>query len=74
MEQLHHETGKALESSGNAHCRADPDKHVLVRLDVDLEPARLVDGRIEESEETLRRHVSGRNSSIRGSHVYKPGG
>jgi hypothetical protein len=74
MEQLHHETSKALESSGNADCRADPNKHVLVGLNVNLELARLVDRRIEESKETLRRHVSGLDYDIRGCRGYAPDG
>jgi hypothetical protein len=74
VEQLHHETRKALKCSGNAHRRADPDKHVLVRLDVDLEPAGFVDRRVEESKETLKRHVSGLERGIRGDRVYTPDG
>jgi hypothetical protein len=74
VEQLYHETSEALECSGYADCRADPDKYVLVRLDVDLEPAGLVDGRIKESKETLRRHVSGPNYDIRSRRVYTPDG
>ena len=42
MKQLHHQTSESLKGSRNAHCWADPDKHVLGRLDVDLELARFV--------------------------------
>ena len=47
VEQLHHEAGKSLERPGYADGGVHPDKHVLGRLDVDLEPARLVDGRVQ---------------------------
>ena len=53
VQQLHHQTSKALEGSRNAHCGADPDEHVACSLDVDLELARLVDRRIEEGEQAL---------------------
>jgi hypothetical protein len=59
MEQLDHQACEALERAGNADCRADSDKHVLRRLDVNLQLARLVDGRVEERKQTLRCHVSG---------------
>lgn len=58
VEQLHHQTSKALEGSRDAHCGADPDEDVTCSLDVDLELARLIDRRIEKSEQTLYRHVS----------------
>jgi len=47
VQELDHESGEALEGTGNAHCRADPDEHVLGGVDVDLELARLVDWRVE---------------------------
>lgn len=53
MEQLDHQTSESLERSRNADSRADSDEHVLGRLDVDLKPAGLVDGRIKESKEAL---------------------
>jgi hypothetical protein len=47
VQELDHESSEPLEGTRNAHCRADPDEHILGRVDVDLELARLVDGRIE---------------------------
>jgi hypothetical protein len=47
VEQLYHETGKALESSGYPDGRADLDQYVFVGLDVDLELSSLVDRRIQ---------------------------
>jgi hypothetical protein len=74
VEQLYHETSEALKCSGDADRRADSDEHVLVRLDVYLEPAGLVDGRIEESKETLTSRVSGPNYDTRCRSVYTPDG
>ena len=53
VQQLHHQPGEALEGSRDAHRRADLDEHPLRRVDVDLQSARFVDGRIEECEQTL---------------------
>jgi hypothetical protein len=46
VQELDHETGKSLERTRDAHCRADPDEHILRGVDVDLEFARLVDWRV----------------------------
>jgi len=54
VEQLDHQTSESLESSGKAHAGGHFDQHILGCLNVDLEPARLVDRRIQEGEETLR--------------------
>lgn len=53
VQQLHHQTSEALECTRDAHSGADPDEDIARSLDVDLKLARLVDGRIEESEQTL---------------------
>jgi hypothetical protein len=53
MEQLHHQTSKSLERSGNADGGADSNEHVLGCLNVNLKLARLVDGRIQKGEQTL---------------------
>lgn len=50
MEQLHHETGKALEGTRDAHRGGDLDQHTLGGGDVNLKPAGLVDGRVEQGE------------------------
>jgi hypothetical protein len=47
MQQLDHETGESLEGTWDAHCRADPDEHILRGVYVDLELARLVDWRVQ---------------------------
>lgn len=60
VEQLHHQTSESLECSRNADCWADADQHILRRLNVDLELARLVDWRVEQGEKTLCCHVSWR--------------
>jgi hypothetical protein len=54
VQELDHETGEAFESSRNAHSGADFDEDAFGRVDVDLEFAGFVDGRVEESEQTLR--------------------
>jgi len=48
MEELHHQPRESLESARDPDRRADADEHVLGGLDVDLELARLVDGRVEQ--------------------------
>ena len=53
VEQLDHETGEALEGSGDADSGADFDEDALCGRDVDLESAGFVDGRVEEGEEAL---------------------
>lgn len=53
VQELNHKTGETLESTRNAHCRRNLDEHALGGVDVDLKPASLVDGRIQQSQETL---------------------
>lgn len=53
MQQLHHETGEALERPGNAHRRRNLDQDALGRLDVNLQLPRLVDGGVKERQEAL---------------------
>lgn len=53
VEELDHQTSKPLERSGNANGGVHFNQDPLRRMDVDLELARLVDGGVEESEETL---------------------
>jgi hypothetical protein len=47
VQELDHESSESLEGTRNAHCRADPDEHILGGVDVDLELSRLVDWRVE---------------------------
>lgn len=58
MKQLHHETRKPLEGSGNSNRRADLDQDALGGVDENLQFAGLVDRRVEESEKTLHVEVS----------------
>jgi hypothetical protein len=53
VEELHHETSEALERARYPHGRADLDEHAAGSLDVDLKLPRLVDGRVEQSEQAL---------------------
>lgn len=53
VQQLHHQTGEALERARDADGRADLDEDALGRVDVDLKLARLVDGRVQQRQETL---------------------
>jgi hypothetical protein len=64
VQELHHQTSEALECTWDAHSGADTDKDVACSLDVDLELARLIDGRIEEGEQALWRHVSYRKIAM----------
>lgn len=50
VQQLNHETGKPLKGSRNAHRRADLDQDVLLRVDINLQFAGLVDRRVKEGE------------------------
>ena len=72
VQQLHHQTSEALECTWDAHSGADPDEDVAGSLDVDLELARLVDGRIEEGQQALRRHVRYRVAMQLPPHSYVP--
>jgi len=53
MEELHHQTSKALECPRNAHRRANLNEDVLRCLYVYLEFAGLVNRRVKQGEETL---------------------
>lgn len=57
MEELDHQASKALEGSRYAHSWADLDENALGSVNVDLEFAGFVDGRVEESEEALMRDI-----------------
>jgi hypothetical protein len=53
MQELHHQAGETLERARDADRGRDLNKHTLGGLDVYLEFPGLVDGRVEEGEETL---------------------
>ena len=53
MQQLHHQTGEALEGTRDAHGGVDLDEDAPRCLDVDLQLARLVDGRVEQRKQAL---------------------
>lgn len=53
MEQLHHEARETLEGTRDTHGRTDFDEHALGGVDVDLQLASLVDGRVEQGEQAL---------------------
>ena len=53
VEELDHETSESLECSRNADGRVDFDEDALCGVNVDLEFASLVDGRVEESKKAL---------------------
>ena len=55
---MDHETGEALERSGNANSRANFDQDAFCSVDVDLQLASLVDGRVQQSKQTLKVEVS----------------
>lgn len=55
VQQLDHETGEALEGSGNANRRRDLNEDTLGGGYVNLEAAGLVDGRVEEGQKALRK-------------------
>ena len=57
VEELHHQTGEALEGTWDADRWADFDEDALGGGNVDLEEACLVDWRIEEGEEALRENL-----------------
>jgi len=72
VQQLHHQTSEALECTWDTHGGADTNEDVARSLDVDLELARLVDGRIEEGEQALWRHVSYEFAMQLPPHSYIP--
>ena len=53
VEELDHQAGETLECSRNTDRRRDFDEHTLSGLNVDLELPGLVNGRVEEGEQTL---------------------
>lgn len=64
MEELHHETGKALEGARDTDRGRDLDQHAFRRLYVDLQLPGFVNGRVEEREQALsRRTVSTPNAN-----------
>jgi hypothetical protein len=53
VEELNHETSKSLECTWNANGWADFDEDPLSSVDIDLELASLIDGRIKEGKKAL---------------------
>jgi hypothetical protein len=53
MEELDHETGKPLECTRNANRWVDFNENAFGGVNVNLEFAGLVNGRIEEGKQTL---------------------
>lgn len=53
VQELHHQTGKALEGSGDADGGRNLDQDALGGVDVDLQLASLVDRRVEQGEKAL---------------------
>lgn len=58
VQQLDHKTGEPFECSRNPHGRTDFDQDTFGGVDVDLQPAGLVDGRVKEGQQTLDVEVS----------------
>src|SRR3569833_432162 len=61
VQELHHQAGEALESARDADRGRHLNELALGCLDIDLQLARLVDGRVQQREQTLSR-VSARAS------------
>lgn len=55
MQQLDHQTGETLESSGNADGGVDFDQDALGSVDENLKPTGLVDGGVEQSKKALEK-------------------
>lgn len=53
VEELDHQTGEPLERPWDSDGRVDLDEDLVGGVDVHLELAGLVDGRVEEGEEAL---------------------
>lgn len=53
-----HQAAESLEGAWDAHMGVDLDEHAFGGVDVDLEQAGLVQGRVEEGEQTLGRSMS----------------
>jgi hypothetical protein len=60
VQELDHQTGEALEGTRDAHGRRDLDEDALCGVDVDLQSAGLVDGRVEQGQEALVGDVGAR--------------
>ena len=58
VQQLNHKTGESLECPGNADSWADLDQDAFGGVDIDLQLAGFVDGRVEQSKQTLHVEVS----------------
>ncbi len=54
MQELHHQTSKPLECSGDSHRRRHLDQNALRRVNINLEFACLVNGRIQQGKQALR--------------------
>lgn len=55
MQELDHQAGETLEGAWDTDGGADFDQHTFGGVDVDLQLASFVDGRIEKREEALSR-------------------
>lgn len=55
VDRLTHEATETLKGSGNANVGVDFDKDASCGVDVDLQQARLVQGRVEQREEALKK-------------------
>lgn len=53
MEELNHQAGESFERTRYANRRTYFDQDALGSMDVDLQLSGLVDGRVEQSEQTL---------------------
>ena len=53
MQQLHHETSEAFKGPWNAHGWANLDQDPLSRVNINLKLAGLVDGRVQQGQQTL---------------------
>lgn len=53
MQELDHQPGEPLEGTGNAHGRANFDENAFGCVDVYLELAGFIDGRIKERKKAL---------------------
>lgn len=54
MEELDHESGKALKRPRDTDRRRNFDEDALGRVYVDLKPPRFVDGRVEQGQQALQ--------------------
>lgn len=72
MQQLDHQTSEPLEGTRNTDRGGNLDQDALGRVDVNLEFAGLVDGRIEQSKETLVSMISMLNADSGRGRVVAP--